>query len=97
MVCAEVPCVMNALEPFRTHASPSRTAAVRMAAASLPEPGSVRPQAASFSPRASGGRNLALSSSPANIEMWEAPRPLCAATDSDTLGSTRASSSMQMQ
>ena len=32
-----------------------------------------------------------------NSEMCAAPRPLCAATDSDTLGSTRASSSMQMQ
>jgi hypothetical protein len=70
---------------------------VRIAAASLPEFGSVRPHAASFSPLASGVRNLSFCAAVANNAMCAAPRPLCAATDSDTLGSTRASSSMTMQ
>ncbi len=56
IVSADLPCVMKALEPFSTQLSPSRTAVVRIAAASLPEPGSVRPQAARRSPRASGTR-----------------------------------------
>ena len=55
-VSAEVPCVMNVFEPFSTQQSPSFTAVVRIAAASLPEPGSVRPHAASASPLASGTR-----------------------------------------
>ena len=96
-VSAEVPCVMNIFEPFNTQQSPSLTAVVRIAAASLPEPGSVSPHAASFSPCASGTRYFCFCASFANIEMCAAPRPLCAATDNDTLGSTRASSSMQMQ
>ncbi len=94
---ARAPCVMNALLPFSTQPSPSATAVVRIAAASLPDPGSVSPHAASFSPRASGSRKRRFCASLPNIEMCAAPRPLCAATDSDTLGSTRASSSMQMQ
>ncbi len=96
-VSAEVPCVMNIFEPFSTQQSPSFTAVVRIAAASLPEPGSVRPQAASVAPFASGTRYFCFCSSVANIAMCAAPRPLCAATDNATLGSTRASSSMQMQ
>src|SRR6266403_661440 len=39
--CPTVPCVMNIFEPLSTHESPSRTARVRSAAASLPEPGVV--------------------------------------------------------
>src|SRR2546429_1250027 len=35
--------VMNALLPFRIHSSPESSARVRRAAASEPEPGSVRP------------------------------------------------------
>jgi hypothetical protein len=93
----DLPCVMKIFDPFSTQASPSRTAVVRMAAASLPDPGSVRPHAASFSPVASGVRYWRRCSSLPNNEMWAAPRPLCAATESDTDGSTRASSSMQMQ
>ncbi len=97
IVSPDAPCVMKALLPFSTQWSPSRTAVVRIAAASLPDPGSVSAQAASFSPRASGARYRSFCSVLPNIAMCDAPRPLCAATDSDTLGSTRASSSMQMQ
>ena len=45
---AEVPWVMKLLAPFSTQPSPSRTAVVRIAAASLPDPASVSPQAASL-------------------------------------------------
>jgi hypothetical protein len=68
-----------------------------MPAASLPDVDSVSPQAAIFSPRASGTRYVRFCSSVPNIAMCADPRPLCAATDSATPGSTRASSSMQMQ
>ena len=70
---------------------------VRIAAASLPEPGSVRPHADSFSPLARGTRYFCFCSAVQNIAMCAAPSPLCAATDNDTLGQTRAISSMQMQ
>ena len=47
--------VMNIFEPFTTH-SPSRSSAVvRVAPASEPAPGSVRPNAASFRPEARSG------------------------------------------
>ena len=59
-VSAEVPCVMNIFDPFSTQHAPSLTAVVRIAAASLPEPGSVSPHAASFSPFASGDKILLL-------------------------------------
>ena len=77
--------------------APSLVAVVRIAAASLPEPGSVNPHAASFSPLASGTRYFCFCSSLANFAMCAAPRPLCAATDKAIDGSTRAISSMQMQ
>ena len=62
-VSADVPCVMNIFEPFSTQHAPSLTAVVRIAAASLPEPGSVSPHAASFSPFASGTRYFCFCSS----------------------------------
>ncbi len=91
------PWVMKVFEPLSTQPSPARVAVVRMLAASLPEVDSVSPQAPSFSPRASGARNCALCASDPNRKMCEAQRPLCAATDNAIAGSTRASSSMQMQ
>jgi hypothetical protein len=91
------PCVMNCLVPLITQQSPSRTAVERMAPASLPAEASVSPHAASCSPRASGVRYRRFCSSVPNIAMCAAPSPLCAATVSETDGSTRASSSMQMQ
>ncbi len=42
--------VMNALAPLTTHSSPSRTARVRVAPASEPASGSVRPKPASARP-----------------------------------------------
>ena len=47
---------MNALDPLITHSSPSRLAVVRVAPASEPPPGSVRPNAPSFSPAAKAGQ-----------------------------------------
>ena len=91
------PWVVNVLDPLSTQHSPARVAVVRMPAASLPEVDSVSPQAPSFSPRASGARNCCFCASVPNRKMCDEQRPLCAATDSATAGSTRASSSMQMQ
>jgi hypothetical protein len=42
--------VMNALDPSMTHSSPSSRAVVRVAPASVPPPGSVRPNAPMTSP-----------------------------------------------
>jgi hypothetical protein len=49
-----LPLVMNCLVPLMTYSSPSRTAVVRSAAASLPVCGSVSAKAPSISPCASG-------------------------------------------
>ena len=92
-----LPWVMNVLVPLMTHPSPSRAADTRIAAASDPAVGSVSPQAPIHAPVASGTRYRRFCASVPNIAMCAAQRPLCAATDSDTDGSTRASSSMQMQ
>ncbi len=91
------PCVVNVFAPLITQHEPARVAAVRIPAASLPEVDSVRPQAPIFSPRVSGTRNFCFCSSVPNKKMCEAQRPLCAASDSATAGSTRATSSRQMQ
>jgi hypothetical protein len=91
------PCVVNVFEPSRTHCEPARVALVRIAAASLPELDSVSPQAPIFSPRASGTRYCCFCSSLPNMRMCDEHSPLCAATESETDGSTRASSSIQMQ
>ncbi len=97
MTSALAPCVMNVLVPFSTQLSPSRVATVRVPAASLPASGSVSAHAPSFSPFASGTSHRTFCASLPNIAICAGPRPLCAATDSDTDGSTRASSSMQRQ
>ena len=91
------PWVVNVLEPLSTQQPPDRLAVVRMPAASLPEVDSVRPQAPIFSPFASGTRYVRFCASVPARKIWDAHRPLWAATDSATAGSTRASSSMQMQ
>src|SRR5919201_3412797 len=60
--------VMNRLPPLSTYSSPSRTAVVRIAAESEPEPGSVSAYAPSHSPDASFGRKRCFcSSSPASF------------------------------
>ena len=94
---ALLPCVMKVLVPLSTQWSPSRTAVVRVPAASLPALGSVSAQAPSFSPRANGVSHRDFCASEPNMKMCAGPRPLCAATDSATDGSTRASSSRQRQ
>jgi hypothetical protein len=55
--------VMNALVPLMTHSSPSSRAVVARAPASEPLPGSVRPNAPSFSPDVSEGSHSAFCSS----------------------------------
>ena len=50
------PWVVKVFDPLSTQWSPSRTATVRMPAASLPELDSVRPHAPTISPLASGTR-----------------------------------------
>ena len=96
-VCPTRPCVVKVFDPFSTQRDPARVAVVRMDAASLPELDSVSPHAPIFSPRASGTRYFCFWASLPNMKMCDPHNPLCAATDSDTDGSTRASSSMQMQ
>ena len=55
--------VMNALAPLTTHSSPSRTALVRVAPASEPASGSVRPKPASARPATRSGRKRSFCSS----------------------------------
>ena len=89
---------MNVFVPFSTQrVAIARRRVVRVPAASLPASGSVSAHAPSFSPFASGTSHRRFCASVPNIAMCAEPRPLCAATDSDTDGSTRASSSMQRQ
>ena len=88
---------MNVLAPFSTQPSPSRTATVRVPAASLPAEGSVSPHAPSISPLASGGRKRVFCASVPNIAMCAEHSPLWAATLSATAGHTRASSSIARQ
>ena len=58
--------VMNALDPLITQFSPSRVAVVRVAPASEPPPGSVRPNAPSFSPDVRAGSHCCFCASVPN-------------------------------
>ena len=58
--------VMNCLVPLMTHASPSSTAVVRVAAASEPAPGSVNPKAPICLPWAMGTSHLRFCASEPN-------------------------------
>ncbi len=60
---ASLPFVIKILEPFRTHSSPSSTAFVCCPCASVPAPGSVRPNAPIFRPLARSGRYFCFCSS----------------------------------
>ena len=91
------PCVVNVFDPLSTQQAPARAAVVRMPAASLPDVDSVSPHAPIFSPRASGTRYCCFCASLPKSAMCAEQSPLCAATESAIPGSTRASSSMQMQ
>src|SRR5882724_3159103 len=88
-----LPWVMNIFAPFSTQPLSLRAAVERIAAASDPLPGSVKPQAASFLPAAMSGMNRLRSSSLPNRSRWEVPRPLCEATVSASDPSQRAISS----
>ena len=63
MRSATEPWLMNRFDPVRTYSSPSRTAVVRIAAASEPASASVRANAMSHSPDASRGTQRACCSS----------------------------------
>ncbi len=91
------PCVVKIFEPLSTQPPASRTARVSRLPASLPAEASVRPQAPICSPRASGTRYRSFWASVPNMKTCAVQRPLWAATVKATDGSTRASSSMQMQ
>ena len=87
------PCVMKVFEPLMTHLSPWRTARVRAAPASEPEPGSVRPQPPSTLPLASPGTYLRFWASLPASRMCPVHSELCDATVSPTDASARATSS----
>ena len=85
---------MNALVPSRTKASPVSTAVVRIAAASEPEPGSVRPQAPEhLAPRERRQVALALRAACRKRQMWFVQSELCAHIVMPTDPSARDSSS----
>src|SRR5438105_1621142 len=88
-----VPWVMNILVPFSNQPLSLRTAVVRIPAASLPLPGSVSAQAASFFPAAMSGMKRLRSSSLPKRNRCEVPRPLCDATVNARDPSQRAISS----
>ena len=85
--------VMKALLPFSTHSSPRSSARVRRAAASEPEPGSVRPQAPSTSPLARRGRYVSFEALEPKRAMWLVQSELCAHMVMPTEASPRFSSS----
>ena len=88
--------VMKILAPLTTH-EPSRSWAwVRVAPASEPAPGSVRPKAASLRPAARSGSHSAFCSSVPKSRIGIVPSEVCAATVIATEESTRVSSSIAM-
>ena len=87
--------VMNCFDPSITHSSPSRRARVRVAPASEPASGSVRPNAASRSPRQSAGSHSDFCSSLPQRWIGMVPSEVWAASVMQTEESTRASSSTQ--
>ena len=86
--------VMNCLVPSITHSPPSSLAVVRVAPASVPASGSVRPKAPSRSPLASSGIHSSLCSADPYIQIGLVPRDVWAATVIATEASIRASSSI---
>ncbi len=71
--------VIHIFEPLITHSSPSSRAVLRVAPASEPACGSVRPKAAIYLPSAAGFRNLRFCSLVPNSQIGALPRPICAA------------------
>ena len=94
------PWVMKVFVPLMTHLSvalsPWRTARVRAAPASEPEPGSVSPHPPSTSPLASRGRYFCFWASLAARKMCPVQSELCEAIVSPTDASARAISSSAM-
>src|SRR5579884_2760490 len=85
--------VMKIFEPSITHSPSSSRAVVRVAPASDPAFGSVRPNAASFLPEARSGTHCRFCSSVPKYQIGNVPSEWCAATVIATDESTRASSS----
>src|SRR6266508_348034 len=88
--------VMNAFDPLMTHCPSSSFAVVLVALASLPPPGSVRPNDPRMSPRAIGTSHRCFCSSVPNSWIGLAPSPTPASSVMAIEESTRASSSMAM-
>jgi hypothetical protein len=87
--------VMNCFAPSITHSPSSRRARVRVAPASEPASGSVRPKAARRSPAHSAGIHSRRCSSEPQRWIGIVPSDVCAASVMETEESTRASSSTQ--
>src|SRR3954452_19044803 len=96
-VISDPELVMNCLEPLITHASSTSSARVRVAAASDPAPGSVRPNPASARPATRSGSHVAFCSSLPNVRIGLIPRPTAASSVIPIDWSTRPSSSMATQ
>ncbi len=89
--------VMKALVPSITHSSPSRTARVRVAAASDPASGSVRANAAKARPASRSGSQRCFCSSVPKAKIGLAPSPTAASRVIASDESTLAISSTAMQ
>jgi hypothetical protein len=89
--------VMNAFDPLITQVSPSSTARVRVPPASVPQPGSVRPNAPIRSPVTSRGSHSAFCASVPKRAIGIAPSDTAASSVIATDESTRASSSSTRQ
>ena len=92
-VSACEPFVIHCLVPLRR---PS-LALVRIAAASEPASGSVSANAASSSPRASGGTSRSICAGAPWARIGSVPAPVCTATVTPTPASARDSSSSTRQ
>src|SRR6266540_2884008 len=88
--------VMNAFDPLMTHCPSSSFAVVLVAPASLPPPGSVRPNDPRMSPRAIGTSQRCFCFSVPNRKMGFAPSPTPASSVMAIEESTRPSSSIAM-
>ena len=85
--------VMKIFEPLMTHSPSLSSARVRVAPASDPASGSVRPKAASFFPEARSGSHSRFCSSVPKEKIGKVPSEWCAAIVIATDESTRVSSS----
>ena len=86
--------VMNIFAPFTTQEPSRSSAVVRVAPASEPASGSVRPKAASLRPEARSGSQRSFCSSEPKRAIGIVPSDVCAATVIATDESIRVSSSI---